>query len=166
MDEKKFADLKARLEKYFHSVPPQLWFAGKAGAVLSRERQIRIMQAMFGIDCTDCGGGPVPQGDGIYRTYTRSQVFHVAVGRLEAWETRQKIAAQKVPVEISTTIEQLDLSARAYNGLLNAGITHVNQLLECSGTELLRMRNFGRKSLNEVKVCLAAGFRLKGDHDR
>jgi hypothetical protein len=60
-------------------------------------------------------------------------------------------------------IDDLQLSVKAYNGLANAGITHVSQLVGVSETELLRTKNFGRKSLNEVKeVLAAAGIRLKG----
>jgi DNA-directed RNA polymerase subunit alpha len=48
-------------------------------------------------------------------------------------------------------IEDLDLTVRAYNCLKRAGITKVGQVLEMSEDDLLGVRNFGRKSLDELK---------------
>ncbi len=53
-------------------------------------------------------------------------------------------------------IEDLDLPQRAFNSLKRHGITKVGQLLQTSDEELLRMRNFGKKSLDEIKERLAA----------
>jgi DNA-directed RNA polymerase alpha subunit len=53
-------------------------------------------------------------------------------------------------------IEELDLPQRAFNSLKRHGITKVGQLLSTPDDELLRMRNFGRKSLDEIKDRLAA----------
>ena len=53
-------------------------------------------------------------------------------------------------------IEDLDLPQRAFNSLKRHGITRVGQLLQTPDEELLRMRNFGRKSLDEIKERLAA----------
>lgn len=52
-------------------------------------------------------------------------------------------------------IEDLDLPQRAFNSLKRHGITKVGQLLQTPDEELLRMRNFGRKSLDEIKERLA-----------
>ena len=61
------------------------------------------------------------------------------------------------------TVEDLELSVKAYNCLCNAGITHVIQLAGVSELELLRVKNFGQKSLNEIKEVLATvGIKLKG----
>jgi DNA-directed RNA polymerase subunit alpha len=51
-------------------------------------------------------------------------------------------------------IEDLDLSVRAYNCLKRAGITRVGQVLEMNEDELLGVRNFGRKSLDELREKL------------
>src|SRR5207244_6558085 len=48
-------------------------------------------------------------------------------------------------------IEDLNLSVRAYNCLKRAGITKVGQILEMSEDDLLGVRNFGRKSLDELR---------------
>src|SRR5687767_16025577 len=53
-------------------------------------------------------------------------------------------------------IEDLDLPQRAFNSLKRHGITKVGHLLQTPGEELLRMRNFGKKSLDEIKERLAA----------
>ncbi len=53
-------------------------------------------------------------------------------------------------------IEDLDLPQRAFNSLKRHGITKVGQLLATPDDELLRMRNFGKKSLFEIKERLAA----------
>lgn len=53
-------------------------------------------------------------------------------------------------------IEDLNLSVRAYNCLKRAGITKVGQLLEMSEDDLLGVRNFGHKSLDELRERLAA----------
>ncbi len=52
-------------------------------------------------------------------------------------------------------IEDLDLTVRAYNCLKRAGIVKVGQVLEMSEDDLLGVRNFGRKSLDELRDRLA-----------
>ncbi|MGH2513508.1 MAG: DNA-directed RNA polymerase subunit alpha C-terminal domain-containing protein, partial [Candidatus Limnocylindrales bacterium] len=47
-----------------------------------------------------------------------------------------------------------DLPMRAYNSLKRNNIVKVGQLLQLSDDDLLRMRNFGRKSLDEMKERL------------
>ena len=51
-------------------------------------------------------------------------------------------------------IEELDLPMRAYNSLKRNNIVKVGQLLQLKDDELLRMRNFGKKSLDEMKERL------------
>jgi DNA-directed RNA polymerase subunit alpha len=51
---------------------------------------------------------------------------------------------------LNMTIEELDLSGRAYNCLKNAGINYVGQLVQKTETELLKLRSFGKKSLDEI----------------
>jgi DNA-directed RNA polymerase subunit alpha len=61
-------------------------------------------------------------------------------------------------------IEELDLPMRAYNSLKRNNIVKVGQLLQLSDEDLLRMRNFGKKSLDEMKERLRMrGFVLPGD---
>ena len=65
---------------------------------------------------------------------------------------------------LDRTIEELDLSVRSYNCLKRAGINTVHDLTEKTEPEMMKVRNLGRKSLEEVKVKLAdLGLGLKND---
>ncbi|MCH4053231.1 MAG: DNA-directed RNA polymerase subunit alpha [Atopobiaceae bacterium] len=64
--------------------------------------------------------------------------------------------------ELDKQIEDLDLSIRSYNCLKRAGIHSVRQLVEFSENDLLNIRNFGVKSIEEVKDKLESmGLGLK-----
>ena len=75
------------------------------------------------------------------------------------------------PVEVvnehlDKSVEELELSVRSYNCLKNANITTIRELVQKSEPEMLRTKNFGRKSLNEIKEILVAmglnlGMRLE-----
>ena len=56
------------------------------------------------------------------------------------------------------TIEDLELSIRSYNCLRNAGINSIAELVKKDDRELLALKNFGRKSLREVKDQLQSVF--------
>ena len=58
---------------------------------------------------------------------------------------------QETNAELDKQIEDLDLSVRSYNCLKRAGIHSVRQLVEYSENDLLNIRNFGAKSIEEVK---------------
>ena len=61
--------------------------------------------------------------------------------------------------------EDLELTVRLANCLSNLGIIYVHQLLDWSQTDFLKSKNFGRKSLNELREILKERFnvKLKGD---
>ena len=62
----------------------------------------------------------------------------------------------------NTPIEDLNFSVRSYNCLKRQEIHTVGELAECSESDLLDIRNFGQKSINEVKIKLAnLGLTLK-----
>jgi DNA-directed RNA polymerase subunit alpha len=68
---------------------------------------------------------------------------------------------------LDRSIDELELSVRSYNCLKNAGIETVRDLVQKTEAELLKTKNFGRKSLNEIKELLAdmklsLGMRLAG----
>jgi DNA-directed RNA polymerase subunit alpha len=64
---------------------------------------------------------------------------------------------------LDTPIEELDLSVRSYNCLKRQGVNTIGQLAECSEADLLNIRNFGAKSIEEVKDKLQAmGLGLVG----
>jgi DNA-directed RNA polymerase subunit alpha len=58
-------------------------------------------------------------------------------------------------------VEELELSVRAYNCLKNADIKFIGELVQKSEQEMLKTKNFGKKSLNEIKdVLVGMGFSL------
>ena len=62
---------------------------------------------------------------------------------------------------LEMTIEELDLSVRSFNCLKRAGINTVQDLTEKTEDEMMKVRNLGRKSLDEVINKLAdLGFSL------
>lgn len=61
------------------------------------------------------------------------------------------IGSSLAPDRYNTPIEDLNLSVRAYNCLKRSGLMTVGQVLERSEDELLSLRNFGRKSYDELK---------------
>jgi len=52
-------------------------------------------------------------------------------------------------------VDELELSVRSQNCLQNAGIEYIYQLVERTEAEMLKTKNFGRKSLNEIKEIMA-----------
>lgn len=67
---------------------------------------------------------------------------------------------------LELTIEELDLSVRSFNCLKRAGINTVEDLVSKSEGEMMRVRNLGRKSLEEVVSKLASlGFEFAKDYD-
>ena len=56
--------------------------------------------------------------------------------------------------EWDVPVETLNLSVRSFNCLKRAGISKVSELLDMSEDEIIKMRNFGKKSLDEIKVVL------------
>ena len=64
--------------------------------------------------------------------------------------------------ELSTPIEDLDLTVRSYNCLKREGINTVSELIALSEDQLMNIRNFGSKSVDEVREKLAGlGLRFK-----
>ncbi|MDR3051332.1 MAG: DNA-directed RNA polymerase subunit alpha [Oscillospiraceae bacterium] len=57
---------------------------------------------------------------------------------------------------LEMTIEELDLSVRAYNCLKRAGINTVSELVQRNQEDMMKVRNLGKKSLEEVEQKLAA----------
>ena len=67
---------------------------------------------------------------------------------------------------LNRSVEELELSVRSYNCLKNANIQTIGDLVQKTEAEMLRTKNFGRKSLNEIKEILGSlglGFGMKFD---
>ena len=63
---------------------------------------------------------------------------------------------QKMKKLLNMSVNEIELSVRAANCLNNANITSVGQLAQKTEAEMLKYRNFGKKSLNEIKEKLEA----------
>ena len=57
--------------------------------------------------------------------------------------------------QLSRSVDELELSVRSYNCLKNADIKTIGDLVTKTESEMLKTKNFGRKSLNEIKDLLA-----------
>jgi DNA-directed RNA polymerase subunit alpha len=57
---------------------------------------------------------------------------------------------------LNRSIEELELSVRSYNCLKNANIQTIGELVQKTEAEMLKTKNFGRKSLNEIKEILSS----------
>lgn len=92
----------------------------------------------------------------------------------------EKVPLSSLPIPqkiYDTPIEELDLSVRAYNCLKRSNITKVGQVLSMNEEDLLGVRNFGEKSLQELRERLlarnflpnprtsAVGADVDGDHE-
>lgn len=93
---------------------------------------------------------------------------HIALFRLEEEPEKEEeppvaVATgdsdpQKEPIEFNEnllkSVDELELSVRSYNCLKNANIRTIADLVQKSEQEILRTKNFGRKSLNEIKEII------------
>ena len=126
--------------------------------------------------------GSVDPTDAVLPCRQHHQPVHgrvpLALGETEG-EEESEVASifapedQETNAELDKQIEDLDLSVRSYNCLKRAGIHSVRQLVEFSENDLLNIRNFGAKSIEEVKdklismglnLKLESGFRI-GEED-
>ena len=76
---------------------------------------------------------------------------------------RQETIKERV---LEMTIEELDMSVRSFNCLKRAGIDTVEDLVNKTEDEMIKVRNLGKKSLEEVIAKLhSLGLALKKDED-
>ena len=57
---------------------------------------------------------------------------------------------------LAKSVDEMELSVRSYNCLKNANIRSIGELVQKTEVEMLKTKNFGRKSLNEIKEILAS----------
>ena len=73
------------------------------------------------------------------------------------YRTDAESPTKGLPVELFLKpIDELEFSVRAHNCLIGAGIKRVIDLVNMTEDDILKIKNFGRKSLREVKEILAA----------
>lgn len=83
---------------------------------------------------------------------------------LEPEVTEPVVEQEKINDNLYRTVDELELSVRSANCLQNAGIKYIGELVQKTEAEMLKTKNFGRKSLNEIKEILGEmglGFGLK-----
>jgi len=84
----------------------------------------------------------------------------------DAVEEQAERGGDRVSEQLNRSVEELELSVRSYNCLKNAGIQTISELVQKTESEMLRTKNFGRKSLNEIKEILygmGLGLGMKPD---
>jgi DNA-directed RNA polymerase subunit alpha len=100
--------------------------------------------------------------------------FTIFVGLDEAGDQPFDSAADQAPTSVNEnldkSVEELELSVRSYNCLKNANIRTLRELVQKTEGDMLKTKNFGRKSLNEIKEILATmglslGMRLDSGAD-
>jgi DNA-directed RNA polymerase subunit alpha len=65
-----------------------------------------------------------------------------------------EIIEEKVNEHLLRSVDELELSVRSANCLQNANIRHIGDLVQRTESEMLKTKNFGRKSLKEIKEIL------------
>ena len=98
------------------------------------------------------------------------QIFIQFEEKTEPVEEPAEIRHDAVIEHLNKSVDELELSVRSYNCLKNANIRTIGELVTKSEAEMLKTKNFGRKSLNEIKEILQSmglqlGMRLD-DHGR
>jgi DNA-directed RNA polymerase subunit alpha len=100
--------------------------------------------------------------------------FTIFVGLDEAADMPLEGGGDQVSASVNEhldkSVEELELSVRSYNCLKNANIRTLRELVQKTEGEMLKTKNFGRKSLNEIKDILATmglslGMRLEHGGD-
>jgi DNA-directed RNA polymerase subunit alpha len=72
----------------------------------------------------------------------------------EPVEEEKEAKEEKLNENLFRSVSELELSVRSSNCLKNANITLIGELVQRTEPEMLKTKNFGRKSLNEIKAIL------------
>ena len=83
-------------------------------------------------------------------------VFNKLFGKFKKAEVEDEEEIDDNEQVLSLTLEELDLSLRAFNCLKRAGINTVEELCNRTPEDMMKVRNLGRKSLEEVEQKLEA----------
>lgn len=84
------------------------------------------------------------------------QIFIQFEEKPEVTDEPQEIRQDAVLEHLGKSVDELELSVRSYNCLKNANIRTIGELVTRTEAEMLKTKNFGRKSLNEIKEILAS----------
>ncbi len=86
---------------------------------------------------------------------TAATIMQEQLDLFVGFTNREEPLPEAPPNEWDIPVETLNLSVRSFNCLKRAGISKVSELLDLTEDEIMKMRNFGRKSLDEIKQVLA-----------
>ncbi len=86
---------------------------------------------------------------------TAATIMQEQLDLFVGFTNRSEPLTEAPPNEWDVPVETLNLSVRSFNCLKRAGISKVSELLDLTEDEIMKMRNFGRKSLDEIKQVLA-----------
>jgi DNA-directed RNA polymerase subunit alpha len=84
------------------------------------------------------------------------QIFIQFEEKEEPVEEPAEVRHDAVSEHLNKSVDELELSVRSYNCLKNANIRTIGELVTKSEAEMLKTKNFGRKSLNEIKEILSS----------
>ena len=84
------------------------------------------------------------------------QIFIQFEEKSEPEEEAGEVQHDVVMEHLNKSVEELELSVRSYNCLKNASIRTISELVQKTEAEMLKTKNFGRKSLNEIKEILTS----------
>jgi DNA-directed RNA polymerase subunit alpha len=118
--------------------------------------------------------GTVPPMDAVaYAAKILKEQLSIFINFEEPVEVPQALPEEPRPLNpnLFKSVDELELSVRSANCLQNANIRYIGELVQRSEAEMLKTKNFGRKSLNEIKEVLASmglelGMTLEGFPDR
>jgi DNA-directed RNA polymerase subunit alpha len=85
---------------------------------------------------------------------TAAQTMQEELDLFVSFTNRAEPLPETPPNEWDIPVETLNLSVRSFNCLKRAGISKVSELLDLTEDEIMKMRNFGKKSLDEIKQVL------------
>jgi DNA-directed RNA polymerase subunit alpha len=85
---------------------------------------------------------------------TAAAIMQEQLDLFVSFTNRSEPLPEAPPNEWDIPVETLNLSVRSFNCLKRAGISKVSELLDLTEDEIMKMRNFGKKSLDEIKQVL------------
>jgi DNA-directed RNA polymerase subunit alpha len=85
---------------------------------------------------------------------TAAQIIQEQLDLFTGFNAEEAPPASAPTSEWDVPVETLNLSVRSFNCLKRAGISKISELLDMTEDEIIKMRNFGKKSLDEIKQVL------------
>jgi DNA-directed RNA polymerase subunit alpha len=115
-------------------------------------------------------GSVVPEDAVAYSAKILKDQLSIFINFEEEIEPEEIVIQSDEPAfneNLSKRVDELELSVRSANCLQNANIKYIGELVQKSESEMLKTKNFGRKSLNEIKeilgeMGLSLGMKIEG----